>query len=205
MVGVIESISNVTRSTFDSPGDTILLVGESREELGGSEYLAVIHDTVAGQPPVCDLGAERRAIDALLEAIESESVNSAHDLSDGGLAVALAECCIANREVQMGADVDVTDVADISSRAMLFGESQGRYLLSSFSPEIVERIMQKHGVPVRRVGTVLEKEAGFRIRFAGATLDADVESLSNAWHNAIPSMMSAPAVAAEPETAMTAV
>ena len=205
MVGVIESISNVTRSTFESAGDTILLVGDSKEELGGTEYLAVIHDTVAGQPPICDLDAERNAIDALLEAIESESVNSAHDLSDGGFAVALAECCIANREAQMGAEVDVTGVANISARAMLFGESQGRYLLSSYSPEIVERIMHKHGVPVRRIGTVVEKQAGFKITYGDVTLEADVETLSNAWHNAIPSMMSAPAVAAEPEPAMTVV
>src|SRR4029079_2975130 len=147
MIVLIESITNVTRSTFESPGDTILLIGDSKEELGGTEYLALIHDTVAGQPPACDLDAERNAIDALLEAIESESVNSAHDLSDGGFAVALAECCIANRDGQMGADVDLTGAADVSTRAMLFGESQGRYLLSSFSPEIVERIMRKHGVP----------------------------------------------------------
>src|SRR5678816_3074343 len=118
MIGVIESISNVTRSTFESAGDTILLVGDTREEMGGSEYLATIHNLVAGQPPVCDLNAEKNAIDALLEAIESESVNSAHDVSDGGLAVALAECCMANRDMQLGADIDLTGVAAISTRAL---------------------------------------------------------------------------------------
>ncbi len=205
MIGLIESITNVTRSTFESPGDTILLIGDSKEELGGTEYLALIHDTVAGQPPACDLDAERNAIDALLEAIESESVNSAHDLSDGGFAVALAECCMANRDVQMGADVDVTGAANVSARAMLFGESQGRYILSSFSPDIVERIMHRHGVPVRRIGQVVQKESGLRIRYGDVTLEANVESLSNAWHNAIPSMMSTPAAAAEPEPAMTVV
>jgi hypothetical protein len=65
--------------------------------------------------------------------------------------------------------------------------------------------MHKHGVPVRRIGTVVEKQAGFKITYGDVTLEADVETLSNAWHNAIPSMMSAPAVAAEPEPAMTVV
>jgi phosphoribosylformylglycinamidine synthase len=203
MVGVIESIANVTRSTFESAGDTILLIGDTKEELGGSEYFDRIHGVVAGQPPVCDLGAERRAIDALLEAIEAESVNSAHDCSDGGLAVALAECCIANREVQTGAEIDLSDAGAVSKRAMLFGESQARYVVSSFSPEIVERIMHRHGVPVRQIGRVTEKSTGFKLRFGSAMIDCDVDSLSNAWHDAIPNLMTAPAVAEDPEAAAT--
>jgi len=205
MIGVIESISNVTRSTFESAGDTILLVGETRDELGGSEYLAAVHGIVAGQPPVCDLDAERRAIDAVLQAIGSEVVSSAHDLSDGGLAVALAECCIANRDLQTGMDVDLTSVAQISSRGMLFGESQGRYVLSSFNPDIVESIMNKHGVPVRQIGRVTDKSQGFRIRYGDITLETDVETISSAWHDAIPRIMAAPVVAADPEPAMTVV
>jgi len=204
MIGVIESISNVTRSTFESPGDTILLIGDTRDELGGSEYLATIHNLVAGQPPVCDLNAEKNAIDALLEAIESESVNSAHDVSDGGLAVALAECCMANRDVQLGANIDLTGVAAISTRAMLFGESQGRYVLSSLSPEIVERIMHKHDVPVRRIGRVVNREDGFTIRCGNALIESSIDAIASAWHEAIPKMMSAPVVAADAEPALTA-
>jgi phosphoribosylformylglycinamidine synthase II len=205
MVGVLESIDDVTRSTFESPGDAILLVGDTLDEIGGSEYLAAIHEIVAGQPPRCDLEAERAAIEALLEAIASGAVSSAHDCSDGGLAVALAESCIANPDFQTGVDVDATRVTGIPIRSVLFGETQARYVLSSATPELVEQIMQRHGVPVARIGVVTERSRGLTIRCDGRTLESDIDSLSDAWHNAIPRIMSAPALAQEAEPAMTVV
>ena len=202
MVGLAESVTNITRSTFDAPGDIILLMGDTKDELGGSEYLSEIHGIVAGQPPACDLAAERRAIDALLEAIGDGAVSSAHDCSDGGLAVALAESCIARRESLRGAEVDLSGIAKISARGMFFGESQGRFVVSSGSPEVVERVMSKHGVPVKRIGKVTSADNGFHIRFGNHVIDSDVETLADAWHDAIPAIMSAPAVAAE-QAAMT--
>src|SRR6185436_6933568 len=91
MVGLIESQVHITRSNFQAEGDVIILLGEPTTELGGSEYLARIHQTVAGSPPRCDLDAEHALIEALLESISGGVVNSAHDCSDGGFAVALAE------------------------------------------------------------------------------------------------------------------
>ena len=205
MVGVIESIENVTRSAFPTVGHSILLVGETGEELGGTEYLATIHGIVAGQPPKCDLDHERRAIDALLEAIESGSVSSAHDCSDGGFAVALAECCIANLRSQTGAKVDVTETSGVSSRAMFFGESQGRYVISSPAPETVEAIFQRHGVPVSTIGKVAERAQGLTVRYGSHVLSADIDVLSNAWHNTIPDIMSAPAAAVSDDALLTAV
>ena len=205
MVGVLDSIEHVTRSTFANPGDSILLVGDTRDELGGSEYLAAVHSTVAGRPPVCDLDMERRAIDALLEAIQGGTVTSAHDCSDGGLAVAIAECCIADSDQQLGADVDVGAIGPLAPRAAFFGETQGRYVLSSVDPAAVERTMLAHGVPVARIGVVTDRSRGLRIAFNGHVIDSDVDSLSAAWHNAIPSIMAAPAVAEEPEPAMTVI
>ncbi|HMA19365.1 MAG TPA: AIR synthase-related protein, partial [Gemmatimonadaceae bacterium] len=202
MVGLAESVTNITRSTFDAPGDIILLMGNTKDELGGSEYLSEIHGIVAGQPPECDLAAERRAIDALLEAIGDGAVSSAHDCSDGGLAVALAEACIAERDSLRGVDVDLTGLAKISTRGIFFGESQGRYVISSNFPEDVERVMSKHGVPVKRIGKVTSAENGFHIRFGNHVIDSDVETLADAWHDAIPAVMSAPSVAAE-QAAMT--
>jgi phosphoribosylformylglycinamidine synthase len=205
MIGVIDSIDRVTRSTFSAIGDSILLVGETGEELGGTEYLSTIHGVVAGQPPVCNLDAEKRAIDALLEVIGSGSVSSAHDCSDGGFAVALAECCIANLRAQTGARVDVTAASDASARAMFFGETQGRYVLSSPSPAVVEEIFRKHGVAVRTIGHVVEASEGFTIRYGSAALAADIADLSDAWHNTIPEIMSAPAAAVSDEALLTAV
>ncbi len=201
MVGLCESLAHVTRSTFREPGDVILLMGDSRDEIGGSEYLAVIHDTVAGAPPECDLDHERRAIDALLESIVAGAVRSAHDCSDGGLAVALAECCIADRESQTGAEVDLSSLSPIPARAAFFGETQGRFVVGSSSPEAVEAIARKHHVPVYRIGVVTEPASGFHIRGFGRTIKAEVSALSTAWHDSIPDIMAAPALASKPELA----
>ena len=94
MVGLIDDLDSITRSHFSTEGDTIVLLGTPTAELGGSEYLARVHHLVAGAPPHCDLKVERDLIEAVLASIEAGVVRSAHDSSDGGLAVALAECCI---------------------------------------------------------------------------------------------------------------
>jgi phosphoribosylformylglycinamidine synthase subunit PurL len=205
MVGVLESIDNATRSTFHSAGDAILLVGDTLDELGGTEYMATIHGRAAGQPPGCDLEHEMKAIDALLEAISAGVVTSAHDCSDGGFAVALTECCIADRDNQLGADVDISAIGSIPERSAFFGETQGRYVISSADPAAVERIMKSHGVPVSLVGKVTDESRGVRIRFRDRVIETDLHTLSSAWHDTIPAIMSAPAVAEEPEAAMTVV
>lgn len=198
MVGLIDSVDHVTHAAFDTPGDTILMLGETLEELGGSEYLAAIHGVVAGQPPQCDPERERHAIDALLESISSGLVSSAHDCSDGGLAVALAECCIANAKLQTGADVDLGQLSGVSPRAAFFSETQGRYVLSSAAPERIEQIAQRHGVPASRIGRVTDSGSGFTIRAGNRVIESDIGSLSSAWHDAIGGIMSAPAAAVVP-------
>jgi phosphoribosylformylglycinamidine synthase len=195
---LIESIDHITRSTFREIGDTILLLGESGEELGGSEYLAAIHGVVAGAPPECDLELERRAIDAVVEAIRSGVVTSAHDVSDGGLAVAIAECCIAMKGEETGANVDLGDSSTTSFRGALFGESQARFVVTSNDPAAVERIARKHGIPAARLGTVTPADEGFVLHAYGRTIETDIEKLSSAWHDAIPNIMAAPVAVAEP-------
>jgi phosphoribosylformylglycinamidine synthase len=204
MIGVLDSVDNATRSTFNNVGDTVLLIGETREELGGSAYLAVVHDVVAGAPPVCDLEKEKRAIDALLAAIDEGMVSSAHDVSDGGIAVALAECCIADERNQLGVDATI-DVAGVSERGMLFGESQARYIISSPSPARVEQICEQHGVPVERIGLVADARSGFTLKAGHRLIKSGLHDLSSAWHDAIPSIMSLPAVQEEPEEALSGV
>ena len=202
MVGLIDSLDHVTPSAFQTVGDTIVLLGETRDELGGSEYLAAIHGVVAGRPPECDLQSERDAIDALLESIAGGHVASAHDVSDGGLAVALAECCMAQLEKQTGASVDLGDIRTVPARAALFGESQARFIVTSSSPERIEKIARRHGVPVTRIGHVVAREAGFSLKAGNVSIESDIDSLASAWHDAIPSIMSAPAAAvAEPALA----
>jgi phosphoribosylformylglycinamidine synthase len=95
MLGLLNNRSKALSQEFKQEGDVILLLGGPCNEVGGSEYLKTIHGTVAGMPPQVDLAAEMRLYDAFLEIADRQLARSAHDCSDGGLAVALAECCFA--------------------------------------------------------------------------------------------------------------
>ena len=196
MVGVIESVDHITRSTFHRDGDEIVLLGEPTAELGGSEYLHVIHGVVAGAPPACDLAKERALIDALLEAIAKGVISSAHDCSDGGLAVALAECAMMNRDRLMGADVDLSEWSTLPLRALLFGEAQGRVIVSTSAATTVIAVAKRHGVPARRIGSVRAAET-LRIRVASQVIDAPLSALVDAYHEAIPRRMTKAAAPVE--------
>jgi phosphoribosylformylglycinamidine synthase len=189
MVGVIESHAHITRSNFQAEGDTIVLLGEMTDEIGASEYLARIHNTVAGAPPRCDLKGERALIDALLDAIAAGVVRSAHDCSDGGLAVALAECCAMNREQPLGASVSLTDWPSLPNRALLFGEAQGRIVVSTADSDAVLRHAKAHGVPARVIGRVGSMKDPLVIKTASTTLTASLASIDEAYHEAIPKIM----------------
>ena len=194
MVGLIDSVAHITRSHFQRAGDAVVLLGEPTRELGGSEYLARIHNTVAGAPPACDLDAERALIEALLEAIRGGTVTSAHDCSDGGLAVALAECCVMDRTTQLGATIDLSTWKDLSLRALLFGEAQARVVVSTSAPQTVLDIAAKHGVPAATIGSV-QQAAELRISAGDRRITAPLARLDAAFHDAIPQIMSAPALA----------
>jgi phosphoribosylformylglycinamidine synthase subunit PurL len=197
MVGLIEDVDQVTRGTFTTPGDDVVLLGECTAELGASEYLKWIHDVVAGYPPACDLAAERRLIDALLEAIRAGVVASAHDCSEGGLAVALAECCMMDPEAPCGASVDLSAWEMIPRRALLFGETQGRVVVSTSDAAAVMAIARKGNVPARAIGTVGEPGGQFSLRIGSREWRTPVARLADAYHGAIPTLMSRVATAAD--------
>jgi phosphoribosylformylglycinamidine synthase len=203
MVGLLEDVDQVTPSGFVSAGDSIVLLGECTAELGASEYLSRIHSITAGAPPACDLDAERRLIDALHATIQQGLVRSAHDVSDGGLAVALAECCIGNRVAILGASIDLSSWDGLPLRALLFGEAQGRVIVSTDRPNDVERVAQSHGVPARVIGRVTEDGAPLSIRVGAREFSGNTRSLAAAFHEAIPRLMTRVATAAEsPDTAL---
>jgi len=189
MVGLIDDLSHITRATFQKDGDTIILLGEVGGELGGSEYLATIHGKVIGAPPRCDVEQEKALIDALLEAIRAGVVSSAHDCSDGGLAVALAECCIANPEHESGADIDLSSHSVIQDRAILFGESQGRVVVSSPAPERVLAIAAKAGVPCAQIGRVVLESDTLAIKLPKRSMRSPLSRLRRAYHETIPKIM----------------
>jgi phosphoribosylformylglycinamidine synthase len=189
MVGLIDDLAHVTRSSFQHDADTILLLGEMGDELGGSEYLATIHGEVVGPPPRCDLDREKAVIDSLLESIQAGAVSSAHDCSDGGLAVALAECCIASVDCQSGAEIDLSRFGELADRAILFGETQGRVVISSAAPERVTEIARRHNVPCTQIGRVRRHSDMLEVTLPKSSLRAPLTRLSRAYHETIPSIM----------------
>jgi len=154
VVGVLDDVNKHCTSGFERVGDAILLLGETRDDLGGTEYLKRHHKAVTGRPPALDLQAEKNVQAACLEAIRAGLAASAHDCSDGGLAVALAECCIHGG---IGADVSLpASESALRLDARLFGESPSRIVLSA-APGNVERIREiasTQGAPVQVLGTV---------------------------------------------------
>jgi phosphoribosylformylglycinamidine synthase subunit PurL len=199
MVGLIEHLDHITPSGFQRAGDAIVLLGEPSDELGGSEYLARVHGVVAGAPPRCDLDAERRLVDALLEAVTAGVVRSAHDCSDGGLAVTLAECAVADQERARGAAVDLSAWTALPLRALLFGEAQGRIVVSSPDPDALLAIARRGGVAARRIGTVGEPGDDLQLRVGERTIHAPLARLADAYHGTIPRIMQRSALAAPAE------
>ena len=200
MVGLIPTVEHITRSGFTRPGLAIVLLGEPRDEIGGSEYLARIHGMTAGAPPACDLAAEAALIDCLLALIAGGHVSSAHDCSDGGLAVALAECCVADPLETVGASVDLSAWGELPLTSLLFGETQGRVVISTADPERAVAESRRRGVPAFHIGTV-EDSRNLSIRVASTKLEVSLRDLGRAYHEAIPSIMSRSAIAPHTETA----
>ena len=195
MVGLIDSLAHVTRATFRAPapgsaGDAIVLLGTNTDELGGSEYLARVHGRVAGAPPRVDVDAERRLVDTLLAAIRAGHVRSAHDTSDGGLAVALAECAMAEPGTRTGVEVDLSAWPTLSPRALLYAESTGRVVVSTDAPAAVLAVAAERGVPATVIGRVMAESDGFVVHVGGARWTATIDVLARGYHETIPAAMS---------------
>lgn len=129
MIGLLEDYEKMVTSNFKNEGDIIILLGNnSNNSIDGSEYLNTIHNLIKGDAPNINLDEEKKLIDTLIEAADNKLLKSAHDISDGGLAVALAECCIMDRSNQTGCKIHF----DYNSRKdfALFNESQGRVIIS---------------------------------------------------------------------------
>ncbi|MEK8130952.1 phosphoribosylformylglycinamidine synthase subunit PurL [Paenibacillus filicis] len=185
MVGLVHDLDHITTQGFKSEGDVVLLLGDTKAELGGSEFQYVIHGVTEGRPPAIDLDVEKVLLDSVLAAIQNGLVASAHDLSDGGLAVALAESCISGG---IGAKVNFDSAlrADLA----LFSESQSRILLSA-SPEKaaeLEQFLSSRGVPVQALGTVGGEKLQVSVNAVSA-IDASVTQLEKVWKDAIPCLM----------------
>jgi phosphoribosylformylglycinamidine synthase len=174
MVGLLEDVTRAVAAPFRGPGDVVILLGATRAEIGASEYLAVRHGLERGAPPELDLEREGRLHALLVEAGQGGLLRSAHDVSDGGLAVALAECSIRG---EVGVEADVGEEG-ISPEALLFGESASRAVVScqEAAAEQVLDLARAHAVPARRVG----RTGGDRIRITPG-VDVPLREAHDVW------------------------
>ena len=180
MVGILDKVERLVTPWFKSSGDVVVMLGRTREELGGSEYLLWLHGLTRGTPPWIDLKMEQAVQRCCLEAIDQGMLRSAHDISDGGLAVALAECCIGGPEKPLGVRVQTHEM--IRADALLFSESQSRIIVSLKEEDMgrLQEIGTRHNVPVQQIGVV----GGTRFSIQ-PLVQLPVEELKSIWSNGL--------------------
>nr|WP_232524970.1 phosphoribosylformylglycinamidine synthase subunit PurL [Nocardioides mangrovicus] len=180
VLGVIDDVTWRVRSGFVEPGETVVLLGETREELSGSEWAHVVHDHLGGRPPVVDLPAEQALAGLLADAVRDGLLTSAHDLSEGGLAQALAESVIRHG---VGAAVTLTDDDPFVS---LFSESSARALVT-LAPQQLPAFLEAArtaGVPATELGTTI----GDTLEVSG-WFSIGVEELQATWSATLPAAL----------------
>jgi phosphoribosylformylglycinamidine synthase len=152
IVGLMQTAAPVTRD-FKTPGRSIMLLGGIGEcdevHFGGTQYAKVVLNELWGLPPALDMDYEKRVHDAMREIVAADLAESAHDVSDGGLAVAAAECC----QGGVGAALDFE--SDLSPEFLLFHEGPSRILIATASPDAVAEIAARHGVAALRAGITM--------------------------------------------------
>ncbi len=195
MVGLIDPAERVTMQWFKQEGDAIILLGATLDDLGGTEYLQIHHAREQGSPPALLLETEKALQVCVLQLIREGLVQSAHDCSDGGLAVALAECSLSHPTAPLGAVVELTPNR-LRRDSLLFGESQSRVVLS-VTPAQTERVLtlaQDAGVPAATIGRVggsrLVIEVGADRWGAACRIDAEVARLQDAWGGSLERVIS---------------
>jgi len=190
MLGLLEDIDLYCSLNFKNEGDLIILLGECSEELGGSEYLKLIHSLKVGDSPRVNLEEEKRVQRTCLEAIKAGLLNSAHDCSEGGLAVALAECCFSGSERKMGAEIQLpaADFESLPSRndTLLFGETQSRIVISCFPGNFskLRRIILRNKIPFSILGEVKGKRLIIK-RDRDILIDMPIDELEKRWEEGL--------------------
>ena len=183
MVGLIDDEKHITTQWFKEAGDLIILVGEIGNELGGSRFVKVCHGRKIGPPPHVDLPREIKVQNGVRDLIREGLVKSAHDCSEGGLAVALAECCF-DPDRLLGAEI-ILNAGDTHATTMLFNESQSRIIISVATENTEKTIsmLRERGVPFHQLGEVGGDE--LHIRINQETFRWQIADLYDDWWNAI--------------------
>ena len=188
IVGLLEDASKVATRIFKQSGALVVVLGDNRGELGGSEYLAQMHGLVRGVPPTLDLDRERAVQSLVVRAIDEGWIDSAHDCAEGGLAITLAECTFDSGGIGVRVDVPVanSELGAHAVNATLFGESASRIVVSTTSERLALLLAaaQAAGVPAAVIG----KTGGDRIQIAvngRVEIDSAVGAAEEIWSTAI--------------------
>jgi phosphoribosylformylglycinamidine synthase len=183
VLGVLDDVACRTPMGFRAAGDVVLLLGTTREELGGSEWAHVVHEHLGGRPPRVDLAAERRLAEILIAGARDQVLSSAHDLSDGGLAQALVEACLRGG---LGVQVTLPGAAFVA----LFSESAARAIVTvppGKEPRLL-RMCDEQQFPVARLGVVGGPALEVRGQFSMFSVPLD--ELREAWSGTLPQLFS---------------
>ena len=188
MLGLIDDAAHITSQWFKDANDVIVLLGDPGNELGGSEYFKRIHRLKKGRPPRMDLTVAKRLHDFVLHIIRAGMIRSAHDCSEGGLAVALAECCISNQHALLGAQVDLRE-NDGRLDALLFGETQSRVVISCAPDRLaaIKELAENEGQPLQVLGVTGGNS--LQMQTSRGELSWDIARLRDVWWNAIGRLM----------------
>ena len=191
MVGLIKDADKYVTQDFKNEGDLIVLLGENKADLSGSEYLYLVHKQKKGNP-IIDIEKEKAVQETCLKAIESGIINSAHDCSEGGLAVTLAESSITNADKMLGAVIKLDELKDNNIRIdeIFFAETPSRIVVSMNKENLsaLEKIAKEHSIPYQILGNVGGEK--FIVQYKEKTIiDLPLGKLNDAWRKAIPSRL----------------
>ncbi len=184
MVGIIEDLNHITSMDFKKEGDFIIIIGSLNGKLGGSEYLKIIHNKIEGPIPSLDLEYESKVQKVTLEAIKSGIIKSAHDLSDGGLAVCISESLISSTK-GLGAKINLT--RKLRSDELLFGECQSAIVVTVEEDNLIElvKIAQSYDIPTQSIGKVTSNEK----LIINNLINIDLNTIKRSYNKSLRSIM----------------
>lgn len=180
MVGLVKDLNDITTQQFKNAGDLIYIVGETKDEFGGSELQKILNGKIFGKAPELNIEVEKERQDQILKAIQTGLVESAHDLSEGGLSVALSECLFGAKN--LGATVKISG----NPVSALFSETQSRFLVSvkKENQSEFEKLVE-----AELIGEVTSSENLQILAEEAPVLEASVVELKEAWKGAIPCLL----------------
>ena len=189
MLGLLEDVDRYCSPDFKREGDLVILLGECKDDLGGSEYLKLIFGLKMGDSPRIDLEREKAVQRTCLEAIKAGLINSAHDCSEGGLAVTLAECCILNSSQKIGAIIDLLPSHfpfSLETDGLFFGETQSRIVVSCRPEDFnqIKNLTYKNEIPFFKLGEVGGNRLVIR-RDKDTLIDMQIDELEKLWRRAL--------------------